>query len=38
MTRYRKTETGAGLFNAIEHEQAFAARTVGILKQRDVIP
>lgn len=38
MTRYRKTETGAGLFSAIEHEQAVAAKTTGILKLRDLIP
>jgi len=38
MNRYRKTERGGGLFSAIEHEQAVAARTVGILKLRDVIP
>lgn len=38
MTRYRKTGTGAGLFSAIEHEQAVTARTTGILKLRDVIP
>lgn len=38
MTRYRKTETGAGLFSAIEHEQAVAAKTIGILKLRDIVP
>jgi len=38
MKRYRKTERGGGLFSAIEHEQAVAAKTVGILKLRDVIP
>lgn len=38
MTRYRKTDLGAGLFSAIEHEQAVAAKTTGILKLRDVIP
>ena len=38
MTRYRKTETGAGLFSAIEHERAVAAKTTGILKLRDLIP
>ena len=38
MTRYRKTERGGGLFSAIEHEQAVAARTSGILKLRDLIP
>jgi transposase, IS5 family len=37
MKRYRNTERGGGLFSAIEHEQAVAARTVGILKLRDVI-
>lgn len=38
MKRYRKTERGGGLFSAIEHEQAAAAKTTGILKLRDVIP
>lgn len=38
MTRYRKTERGGGLFSAIEHEQAVAAKSIGILKLRDVIP
>lgn len=38
MNRYRRTERGGGLFSAIEHEQAVAARTVGILKLRDIIP
>jgi IS5 family transposase len=38
MMRYRKTERGGGLFSAIEHEQAVAAKTTGILKLRDVIP
>lgn len=38
MKRYRKTELGGGLFSAIEHEQAVAAKTTGILKLRDVIP
>lgn len=38
MKRYRKTERGGGLFSAIEHEQAVAAKTTGILKLRDVIP
>ncbi|MEK0448327.1 MAG: hypothetical protein RL088_595 [Verrucomicrobiota bacterium] len=38
MTRYRKTQTGAGLFSAIEHEQAVAAKTTGILKLRNLIP
>lgn len=38
MNRYRRTERGGGLFSAIEHEQAVAARSVGILKLRDIIP
>ena len=38
MKRYRKTERGGGLFCAIEHEQAVAGKTTGILKLRDVIP
>lgn len=38
MKRYRQTERGGGLFSAIEHEQAVAAKTTGILKLRDVIP
>ena len=38
MKRYRKTERGGGLFSAIEHEQAVAAKITGILKLRDVIP
>jgi len=38
MNRYRKIERGGGLFSAIEHEQAVAAKTLGILKLRDVIP
>ena len=38
MTRYRKTDTGAGLFSAIEHEQAVSAMNTGILKLRNVIP
>lgn len=38
MKRYRKTQRGGGLFSAIEHEQAVAAKTTGILKLRDVIP
>ena len=37
MKRYRKTERGGGLFSAIEHEQAVAAKTTGILKLRDII-
>ena len=38
MKRYRKTESGGGLFSAIEHEQAVAGKTTGILKLRDIIP
>jgi transposase, IS5 family len=38
MKRYRKTERGGGLFSAIEHEQAVAAKTSGILKLRGLIP
>ena len=38
MKRYRRTERGGGLFSAIEHEQAVAGKTTGILKLRDVIP
>ena len=38
MNRYRKTQTGAGLFSAIEHEQAVAAKTTGILRLGDLIP
>jgi hypothetical protein len=38
MKRYRKTERGGGLFSAIEHEQAVASKTTGILKLRDLIP
>jgi transposase, IS5 family len=38
MKRYRKTERGGGLFSALEHEQAVAAKSTGILKLRDVIP
>jgi len=38
MKRYRKTETGGGLFCAIEHERAVAAKNTGILKLRDLIP
>ena len=38
MKRYRKTERGGGLFSAIEHEQAVAAKTTGVLKLRDLIP
>ncbi len=38
MKRYRKTQRGGGLFSAIEHEQAVAAKSAGILKLRDLIP
>lgn len=38
MKRYRKTGQGGGLFSAIEHEQAVAAKSAGILKLRDLIP
>lgn len=38
MKRYRQTETGGGLFSALEHEQAVAAKTTGVLKLRGVIP
>lgn len=38
MKRYRRTERGGGLFSAIEHEQAVAGKTTGILKLREVIP
>jgi hypothetical protein len=31
MKRYRKTERGGGLFSAIDHEQAMADKTTGIL-------
>jgi len=37
MKRYRKSERGRGLFSAIEHEQAVAAKSTGILKLREVI-
>ena len=36
--RYRKTQRGGGLFSALEHEQAVAAKSTGILKLREVIP
>ncbi|MEI9897582.1 MAG: IS5 family transposase [Chthoniobacter sp.] len=36
MKRYRQS-TGGGLFAAIEHEQAVASKTTGILKLREVI-
>lgn len=38
MKSYRKTESGGGLFSAIEHEQAVARKTTGILKLREIIP
>lgn len=38
MKRYRKGEKGGGLFSAIEHHQAVASKTTGILKLREVIP
>lgn len=38
MKRYRKTAQGGGLFSALEHEQAVAGKTTGILKLRDLIP
>ena len=38
MKHYRKTQRGGGLFSAIEHEQAVAAKTTGILKLRELIP
>jgi len=38
MSHYRKTERGGGLFSAIEHEQAVAAKSTGFLRLRDVIP
>jgi len=34
----RRPERGGGLFSAIEHEQAVAAKVSGILKLRDLIP
>lgn len=38
MKQYRKPEKGGGLFSAIEHQQAVARKTTGILKLRDLIP
>lgn len=38
MKHYRMTQRGGGLFSAIEHEQAVAAKTTGILKLRELIP
>ncbi len=37
MKRYRQTQRGGGLFSALEHEQAVARMTTGILKLRDLI-
>jgi IS5 family transposase len=37
MKRYRQSTGGGGLFSAIEHEQAVASKTTGILKLRDVV-
>jgi len=37
MKRYRKLDSGGTLFSAIEHQQAVAAKTAGILKLRDLI-
>lgn len=37
MPHYRKPEKGGGLFCAIEHQQAVARQTNGILKLRDLI-
>jgi hypothetical protein len=37
MKHYRKPEKGGGLFCAIEHQQAAARKTSGILKLRDLI-
>ncbi len=37
MSRYRKQYNGGTLFSAIEHQQAVAAKTNGILKLRDLI-
>lgn len=37
MKKYRKGENGGGLFSALEHEQAVARKTTGILKLRDLI-
>jgi hypothetical protein len=34
----RTTQRGGGLFSAIEHEQAVAAKTTGILKLCELIP
>ena len=38
LKHYRTTQRGGGLFSAIEHEQAVAAKTTGILKLRELIP
>lgn len=37
MKQYRKPEKNSGLFSAIEHQQAVARKTTGILKLRDLI-
>ena len=37
MSRYRNQDNGGTLFSAIEHQQAVAAKTTGILKLRDLI-
>jgi len=37
MKHYRKQEKGGGLFSSIEHQQAVARKTTGILKLRDLI-
>lgn len=38
MKRYRKVGRGGGLFSALEHEQAVAGKSTGILKLRDLVP
>lgn len=38
MKHYRTTQRGGGLFSAIEHEQAVAAKITGMLKLRELIP
>ena len=37
MKRHGKTERGGGLFGAMEHEEAVASKSSGILKLRDLI-
>lgn len=37
MKRYRQTAQGGGLFSAIEHEQAVAAKNTGILRLRNLV-